>query len=154
MKKITENEAMMRLSAMCAAAEHCSYEAAEKMRRWELEDDAAERIMKWLTAEKYIDDERYCRFFVKDKLKYNKWGRRKIDRALFMKRIPEKTRRAALDEISDDEYAEILRPLLKSKRKSTKAASEYEMNGKLVRFAMGRGFDTEVIRRCIDDYDG
>ena len=38
MKKMTENEALLRLSAMCASAEHCSYEMTEKMRKWELPD--------------------------------------------------------------------------------------------------------------------
>ncbi|MFA4046034.1 RecX family transcriptional regulator [Prevotella sp. PCHR] len=150
MKKMTENEALLRLSAMCASAEHCSYEMTEKMRKWELPDDAAARVMERLVNDKYIDDERYSRFFVKDKLRYNKWGRRKIDQALFMKRIPEDIRQAVLSEITDEEYAGILRPLLKSKRKSTKAASEYEMNGKLIRFAMSRGFDMDVIRMCMD----
>ncbi len=147
---MTENEALLRLSAMCASAEHCSYEMTEKMRKWELPDDAAARVMERLVNDKYIDDERYSRFFVKDKLRYNKWGRRKIDQALFMKRIPEDIRQAVLSEITDEEYAGILRPLLKSKRKSTKAASEYEMNGKLIRFAMSRGFDMDVIRMCMD----
>lgn len=150
MKKMTENEALLRLSAMCASAEHCSYEMTEKMRKWELPDDAAARVMERLVNDKYIDDERYSRFFVKDKLRYNKWGRRKIDQALFMKRIPEDIRQAVLSETTDEEYAGILRPLLKSKRKSTKAASEYEMNGKLIRFAMSRGFDMDVIRMCMD----
>ena len=150
MKKMTENEALLRLSAMCASAEHCSYEMTEKMRKWELPDDAAARVMERLVNDKYIDDERYSRFFVKDKLRYNKWGRRKIYQALLMKRIPEDIRQAVLSEITDEEYAGILRPLLKSKRKSTKAASEYEMNGKLIRFAMSRGFDMDVIRMCMD----
>ncbi len=67
MKKMTENEALLRLSAMCASAEHCSYEMTEKMRKWELPDDAAARVMERLVNDKYIDDERYSRFFVKDK---------------------------------------------------------------------------------------
>jgi len=150
MGQMTEQEALLRLSAMCASAEHCSHEMTEKMRRWELPDDAAARVLGQLVSEKYVDDERYCRFFVRDKLRYNKWGRRKIDQALFMKRIPEDIRQRVLDEITDDEYAEILRPLLQSKRKATKAASEYELNGKLIRFALGRGFGMDVIRRCLD----
>ena len=33
---------------------------------------------------------------------------------------------------------------------SIKAADRYELNRKLVRFALGRGFDYALIRRCID----
>jgi regulatory protein len=40
--------------------------------------------------------------------------------------------------------------LLKQKRKSTKAANDYELNQKLVRFALGRGFTFDIIRQCLE----
>ena len=55
-----------------------------------------------------------------------------------------------LDEVDDEEYLSVLRPLLQQKRKSTKAQSDYELNQKLVRFALGRGFTYDVIRQCLD----
>ena len=59
-------------------------------------------------------------------------------------------RKRVLDEVDDEEYLGVLRPLLKQKRKSTKANSDYELNQKLMRFAMGRGFTFDIIRQCID----
>ena len=50
----------------------------------------------------------------------------------------------------DEEYLDVLRPLLKQKRRSTKAASDYELNQKLVRFALSRGFTYDIIRQCLD----
>lgn len=150
MKQITEQEAFFKLSAMCAAAEHCPHEMREKMARWQLPDDVQERIMQRLVDEKYIDEERYCRFFVRDKIRYNKWGRRKVEQALVMKRIPRDIITAALNEVDPEEYIAILRPLLQSKRKTIKAANEYELNAKLTRFAMGRGFDMDIIRECVE----
>ena len=147
---ITEDQAFQKLSALCARAEHCSHEMAEKMRKWDMADDAVARIMERLTKERYVDDERYCRFFVRDKIRYNKWGRRKVEQALYMKRIPGDIAARVLDEVDPDVYADILRPLLAAKRKTTKAASDYELNGKLTRFALGRGFTPDVIRRCLD----
>ncbi len=147
---ITEDQAFQKLSALCARAEHCSHEMAEKMRKWDMADDAVARVMERLTKERYIDDERYCRFFVRDKIRYNKWGRRKVEQALYMKRIPGDIAARVLDEVDPDVYADILRPLLAAKRKTTKAASDYELNGKLTRFALGRGFTPDVIRRCLD----
>jgi regulatory protein len=44
----------------------------------------------------------------------------------------------------------VLLPLLKQKRKSIKAENEYELNQKLVRFALGRGFTFDIIRQCLD----
>ena len=40
--------------------------------------------------------------------------------------------------------------MLASKRKSIHAADDYELNGKLMRFAMSRGFELKDIKRCID----
>ena len=34
MREMTEQQVMQKLSALCAQAEHCSYEMTEKMRRW------------------------------------------------------------------------------------------------------------------------
>ena len=55
--------------------------------------------------------------------------------------------------MDDDEYLSILRPLLKQKRKTIKANSDYELNQKLMRFAVGRGFTFDIIRQCIDVED-
>lgn len=146
----TEQEAYLTLAALCAQAEHCQWEMLEKMRRWEVPEEAQARVMQRLVKERYVDDERYAQAFVKDKIRYNKWGRRKVDQALWQKHIDEDIRKRVLDEVDDDEYLKVLRPLLKQKRKSTKANNDYELNQKLMRFALGRGFTFDIIRQCID----
>jgi regulatory protein len=153
MTQKTEQEAYLALAALCAQAEHCQWEMTEKMRRWELSDEAQARIMERLVKERYIDDERYARAFVKDKVRYNKWGRRKIEQALWQKHIDDDIRQRILDEIDDEEYLSILRPLLQQKRKSTKAQSDYELNQKLIRFALSRGYTYDIIRQCIEVED-
>ena len=154
-KDMTEQEAYLQLAALCAQAEHCQQEMRDKMRRWELDETAQERIVNRLVKERYVDDERYARAFVKDKIRYNKWGRRKVQQALWQKRIDADIQQRVLDEIDEKEYLDVLRPLLKQKRKSVKAESDYELNQKLVRFALGRGFDFDLIRQClnVDDID-
>ena len=146
----SENDAYLTLAALCAQAEHCQYEMQEKLRRWELSEDAQARVMAKLIKERYVDDERYAQAFVKDKIRYNKWGRRKVEQALWQKRIDEDIRKRVLDEVDSDEYLSVLRPLLKQKRKSIKAVNDYELNQKLMRFALGRGFTFDIIRQCID----
>ncbi len=149
----TENDAYLTLAALCAQAEHCQWEMLEKMRRWEVPEDAQARVMQRLISERYVDDERYAQAFVKDKIRYNKWGRRKVEQALWQKRIDEDIRKRVLDEVDDDEYLSVLRPLLKQKRRSIKAQNDYELNQKLMRFALGRGFTFDIIRQCIDVED-
>ena len=113
-------------------------------------DEAQARVMQRLVSERYVDDERYARAFVRDKIRYNKWGRRKVEQALWMKRIDDDIRERVLGEVDDDEYISVLRPLLKQKRRSTKAQSDYELNQKLVKFALSRGFTFDIIRQCMD----
>ena len=149
-KEITEQEAYLQLAALCAQAEHCEQEMRDKMKRWEIDTAVQDRILQRLIEERYIDNERYARAFVKDKIRYNKWGRRKVQQALWMKRIDQDIQQRVLDEIEEKEYLDVLRPLLKQKRKSIKADSDYELNQKLVRFALSRGFTFDIIRQCLD----
>ena len=130
-KEITEQEAFLQLAALCAQAEHCQQEMRDKLKRWDIDETTQERIIQRLVRERYVDDERYARAFVKDKIRYNKWGRRKVQQGLWLKRIDP-------------------RPLLRQKRKAIKAQNDYELNQKLVRFAMGRGFTFDIIRQCLD----
>ena len=152
---MTYEMALQRLSALCASAEHCEYEMTEKMRKWEVEESDCERIMEYLRKAKFVDDERYARAFVKDKIKYNKWGRRKVEQGLWAKHIAEDIRQRVLDEVDESQYKSVLTDLLKSKRRSIKAANDYEMNRKLIKFALSRCFDYSIVRHCIDcdDYD-
>jgi regulatory protein len=152
-KNITEQEAFLQLAALCAQAEHCEQEMRDKLKRWELDTAAADRIIARLQKERYIDDARYARAFVKDKIRYNKWGRRKVEQALWQKRIADDIRQQVLGEIDENEYLDVLRPLLKQKRRTTKAENDYALNQKLVRFALGRGFTFDLIRQCLDVND-
>lgn len=148
---LTEQEALSRLTALCASSEHCQQEMVEKMKRWGLAESVQSQLMSYLTEHRYVDDERYARAFVSDKLTYNKWGPRKIEQGLWAKGIDESIRRRVLSEVEDSRYADVLRPLLESKRRSTKASSRYELHGKLMRFALGRGFTADQVRECIDE---
>ena len=154
MKQKTEQEAYLALAALCAQSEHCQWEMLEKMRRWQLDDAAQARVMQRLTKERFVDDERYARAFVNDKVRYNRWGRRKVEQALWQKHIADDISQLVLDEVNDEEYLNALRPLLQQKRRTTKAANNYELNQKLLRFALSRGFTYDLIRQCIEVNDG
>ena len=149
-KETTEQEAYLQLAALCAQAEHCQQEMRDKMKRWEMAPEVQERVIARLIKERYIDDERYARAFVKDKILYNKWGRRKVQQGLWMKHIDDDIQQRVLSEVDDTEYLAVLKPLLKQKAKSIKAENDYELTQKLVRFALGRGFTYDIIRQCLD----
>ncbi len=150
-KPMTEQEALRKLASLCAKGEHCSGEMLTKMERWGLDESQQAAIMERLVHEKYIDDKRFCRLFIHDKITFDKWGRRKIEQALWQKRIDPAIAKAALDQIDDDEYVAILRPLLKTKEKTINAKNDYERAMKLIKYALGRGFTFDIIRICIDN---
>ena len=149
-KEMTEQEAYLQLAALCAQAEHCQQEMHDKMKRWGLDETVRQRVVDRLVRERYVDDERYARAYVKDKIRYQKWGRRKVQQGLWQKHIAESIQQQVLSEIDDEEYLTVLKPLLKQKRKTIKAQSDYELNQKLLRFALGRGFTFDIIRQCLD----
>lgn len=152
-KETDTKQAFKKLAALCSKSEHCSGEMLRKMRLWGMDEEAQAEVMALLVANKFIDDERYCRFFVNDKIKYNKWGRRKIEQALWQKQMNGDIAQKILDEIDDSEYLSVLKPLLKNKERSIKASNDYERKMKLMKFAVGRGFTIDLIRQCIDGID-
>lgn len=150
-KQITEQQALSKLTGLCARAEHCSGEMLDKMRQWGVDEEAQARIMEYLTKNKFVDDERFARFFINDKIKYNSWGRRKIEQALWMKHIDRTVYDPIFDEVDPEEYLAQLRPIIKQKLKTTKANSDYERSMKVIKYAMSRGFEIDLIRKCINN---
>jgi regulatory protein len=153
---MNEQDAYNRAAAYCATAERCRAEVAAKLQQWEVAPDAAERILRRLADERFVDDARYSRAFVRDKYRFAKWGKVKIAAALRAKHIDAETAAEAIDTIDEEEYLGILRDLLAAKRRTVSAANEYQLTGKLMRFALGRGYEMKDIRRHLsagDEWD-
>ena len=151
---MTTDEILYKLAARCSVSEQCLSDIEAKLSRYDLTEEERTSILRHLVEEKYIDDRRYAEAYVKDKYRFNKWGRIKIAQGLRMKGIDNETIKSAMEAIDEEEYMNILRDLIKAKRRSTRGASEYEINGKLIRFATGRGFEFAAIRECINVDDG
>lgn len=150
MRQITEQEALAKLAALCSTAERCSSDMRCRLRRLGLDEEAQQRVMRRLVEGRYVDDERFCRAFVHDKVVYDRWGRRKIEQSLVAKGIEPDICRTVLDAVDDGLYVAALRTLLDGKRRSVRAASDYELTGKLVRYALQRGYTMDIIRQCVD----
>ena len=148
-KPLSKEKALAKLAALCAKAEYCTGDMEDKMRRWGLSSDDIKENITYLVDNKYIDNARYCKAFVNDKIAYNHWGRRKIEQALWMKRVPENVSTPILDTVPEEDYIRVLKPLLASKAASVKAESDYERQMKLMKFALGRGFSIDEIKQCL-----
>ncbi len=153
-KEMTEKEAFVRLSAKCAVTEYCCADMRRMMARWDLQDDARERILTRLQQERFVDERRYAGAFTRDKFRYNKWGVVKIAQQLRMKGIAPDIIDEAVKEVGDDTALSTLRQLIEAKRTTVKGKSEYEVNCKLIRFALSRGFSMDNINKVLHtDFD-
>ena len=92
---------------------------------------------------------RYTRGFIKDKIRFNRWGKTKIEFALRQKRVPEDIVAEAFLDYTDEELNNSLQDLLQAKWKTIKGDSDYEKRNKLIRFGLSRGFDMNNILKCI-----
>jgi len=153
MKKIqiTPKQALARIQKICSVQEKCSFDVRRKLSDWGFENIAIEKIIIILIEDKFVDDNRFAKSFVREKFRINKWGRIKITYALKQKRIPESTIDLALEEIEEEEYLHILETELIKKKKSIKAKNQFDLKGKLLRFGQSKGFEIENIIRIIQN---
>jgi len=152
-QNMTGKQAYEKLSALCARSEHCQQELLDKMAQWGVAADEQAAVMARLVSERYVDDKRFCRAFILDKIRYSKWGRRKIEQSLWMKHIDESISRPMLDDIEDEEYISVLKPMIRQKQRSTTGRNDYERYMKVIKWAMGRGYTMDIIRQCMDIRD-
>ena len=134
---------------LCSKAEKCVSDIQQKLDNWGVEPADAQKIIETLIAERFIDEERYARYFVRDKFRFNQWGRVKIAFMLRSKKIPAILIEEALLEIEDEAYFELLSKLLNDKARKTKFINEYDKKGKLIRFAQSKGFEMEAINEAM-----
>lgn len=150
LKTWSKDEALAKMSMLCAESEKCKNDIADKLKQHGLSSEDIDSILTYLETERFIDEARYSKFFTKDKYKFAKWGRKKIEYALKMKRIPTDYIKNALDEIPDDAYEETMMAALTSKLKTIKFQNRYDAKAKLFRFAASRGYESGVALDMIE----
>jgi regulatory protein len=150
---ISYENALSKAMSICSKAEKCISEIQEKLRDWDVAPTDAQKVIETLINERFIDEERFALFFVRDKFKFNQWGKVKIAFMLKSKRFPADLIQQSLDDIDDDEYQELLEKLLREKARKTKFVNEYDKKAKLYRFAQSRGFENETIGMALKNID-
>lgn len=149
MKQLSKQEVLHKAAAYCSAAERCIHDVLKKIEPLGLSSEENEQIIARLVKEKFIDESRYTRCFVNDKLRFNKWGRIKIDYELRQKKIAGEIRYEALNSIDETEYSNTLYNLLKDKKKTIKAKDNRDEYYKLMRFAASKGFESNICSLCL-----
>lgn len=145
-----KKRAKSKLAKLCSIKEICKHEAMEKLQKWDIYYES-EEIIDWLVDENFINNSRFAKFYVRDKYRFNKWGRIKISYHLKHKKISEKDISEALKEINEDEYNDILSSLIAQKNKTLKDEDPYQKKSKLYRYAQSRGFESDLIFKQIEN---
>ena len=148
-KEYTLEELLHKAASYCSISEHCVSEVVEKLTAWGVSITDKQKIIDRLISEDFINEKRFCIYFVKDKFRFNKWGKIKISYALKQKGLSSELINSALSTIDEGEYQEMLASILKTKLVGLKFEFEYEKQGKLFRFAQSRGFENNIIDRVL-----
>lgn len=135
----------------CGRKEVCVSQVRGKLDRMvkkgEITVAEAESILNSLIADKFIDEERFAAAYVRDKFRLSGWGRRKIAYNLVQLGISADRIEKALQEnygsgTDGSAGGGVLEKLVQRKWKSLKKEEpDAVKRGKVLRFAMGRGFD-------------
>ncbi len=150
-KNISEEDGLKRAELICSKQEKCKYDIKKKLLEWGIKTNSINKIINSLEKNKFIDEKRYSSFFARDKFRFNKWGKIKIIFILRQKNIPDKYIFSALNEIDDKEYFKTLEKEILKKQKSIQYTNNYEMKGKLLKFAESRGFEKNLIFKIISN---
>lgn len=146
----TYEQMLFKASAYCATAEHCEADVRTKLQTWACAPEHIDKIIDYLKNDNFLNEQRYCNAFVRDKFRFNQWGKTKIAMMLRTKNIAEETIAEALEQIDDETYQQTVTTLLQTKLKGLKYRDEYDRKAKLIRFAQGRGFEYGIIAAAIE----
>ncbi len=144
-KPLSPGEALNKAAAYCTLCERCISEVSAKLTAWGVPLDEQGKIIARLIEEKFIDEERYCRAFVNDKVKFNRWGRIKITAALREKHLPQEHIKEALENINEEIYLQALQETIDIKRRELKGKDDFATQQKIIRHAASRGYEPALI---------
>lgn len=147
---ITGEAAHVMMKRACSHKEYAPSDIARKLERMDFSVEVTDKIIDRLKKEGYINEKRYIRSFIHDKLLFNKWGKKKIALSLIRKQLPRELIDEAFLELPDDSFGKSLLPLLEKKWKTIKGRSEFERRGKLIGFALGKGFSMNEVMDCLE----
>ena len=143
-KVFTLPEIRQRIYKYCAYQDRSIKEVKAKLRELGCPSGEVNEIMQILVREKYLDEERFCKSFVRGKFFHKSWSIFKIKMALSAKGIQtamaDKTIR---EEIPESELKKMKEKLIEKKSKQLADLPEKERKLKIRQFLFRKGFGGE-----------
>ena len=145
-----EKTLLLKAERFCAYQERCSSELKQKLRELGADEETSAKIISSLQEDDYLNDERFAQLFTSGKFRIKRWGKNKIRSELKRKNISDKFISAAFDLIDKAEYLKVIEHLAKKKEGEVKSKSASDKKKKIAMFLLSRGFESELIWKCIN----
>ncbi len=146
----TPEQAMASLMRLCARSEKSSGDALRLMAGWGVEPAEARKVLARLEKEKFIDDRRYAEAYVREKTNLNGWGTYKIKRMLSTKGVSREIIESVVGSLDRSASQDRLADMLARKKQRLKAADNYDMKGKLMRYGMSLGYEYDAVMAAVE----
>jgi regulatory protein len=149
-KSKSAEQALNALMRLCSRAEKSSGDAMRLMYTWGVPQAERQGVLDKLIEMRFVDDMRYAEAYTREKSQIAGWGARKIAQHLYQKGISKDIVAKVLMLIEEDGARETLERRLLRKLPTIKAANDFDLRGKLLRYALGLGYDYDLVVEIID----
>ena len=151
-KPLTPNQVLDKMAKYCAYQERCVKDVRDKLKTFEIPEEEKAKILDYLLDNRFVNDERFAKAFVRGKVNQSGWGVNKIRFLLIQKGIDKNIIDEALGQTDEEVYRQRLIDILKTKSKTVKAANDFEKKRKLATYAMQKGFEGSLVWEVLKEY--
>lgn len=144
-KPLSPDQVLDKMAKYCAYQERSVKDVAEKLKTFDISPKDKEEILHYLIDNRFVNDERFAKSFVRGKINQSGWGLNKIRYHLMQKGIAKEIIEKALQGADEAAYRRRLVEVLAAKAKTVKAANDFEKKRKLAAFALQRGFEASLV---------
>ena len=150
-KPLTPDQVLDKMAKYCAYQERCVKDVRDKLKTFEIPEEEKAKILDYLLDNRFVNDERFAKSFVRGKVNQSGWGVNKIRFHLIQKGIDKDIIEEALGQTDEEVYRQRLIEILKTKAKTIKADSDFEKKRKLAAYAMQKGFEGSLVWEVLKD---
>ena len=154
-KPLSPDQVLDKMAKYCAYQERCVKDVTDKLKTFEIPEKERKDILNYLIDNRFVDNKRFVKAFVRGKINQSGWGLNKIRFHLMQKGIEKELIDEALQAFDEEAYRQRLVEVLTTKAKTVKAANVFEKKRKLAAFAIQKGFEAplvwEVLKESFED---
>ncbi len=152
-REMTFDEALDRCRFLAAKGECCTFDLEQKMRNWGVQSADIQRVIESLVAERFVDNLRFATAYVRDKTRFNHWGRVKTTLMLRQKHIDKQVINEAFNELPESDYQRAFEAERDKKLRQLRALKPFERNRKAAAYLIQKGFEPEFVFKNLNVED-